>query len=112
MADTISHMNAFNALGFLAVGSLMNALPAVAPSLVARGAMADQLSASAIWLHFMGLVIGLIGVISLMREGIAFYAATSSAPLPARRPVTVPRRVAAPAPAVPSAQPAPVAAAA
>ncbi|PTY08528.1 hypothetical protein DB347_02815 [Opitutaceae bacterium EW11] len=64
-------MNSFNALGFLALGSVMNALPALTPSLVARGpAILADLTPSAVWLHFMGLVVGLIGGGWLVRESL------------------------------------------
>ena len=80
-------MNSFNALGFLALGSMMNALPALAPSLVARGPLLGDMTTSAIWLHFMGVVLGLIGGIWILREGYAYHAASRALPARVVRPV-------------------------
>jgi hypothetical protein len=60
-------MNTFNALGFLALGSLMNALPVLAPAMAARGPEVMGMTTSALWLHFMGLVVGMIGGSWLLR---------------------------------------------
>ncbi len=85
-------MNSFNALGFLAAGSLMNALPALAPSLVARGPLLGDMTTSAIWLHLMSLVLGLIGCAWIGREVFAYYASmrTAQTQVAARIPVAVP----------------------
>lgn len=93
-------MNPFNALGFLALGSLMNALPALAPSLVARGPLLGEMTTGAIWLHFMGIVLGLIGGGWLMREVLAYNAAARTLPVRVRRvvPVAAPRAAAQHAP--------------
>lgn len=89
------HMNSFNALGFLALGSVMNALPALAPSLVDRGAaMTSDLSPGALWLHFMGCVVGLLGSGSLIRDAYAQLTVTRT---PAHRPAAVPQRATTPA---------------
>lgn len=79
------NMNSFNAVGFLALGSLMNAMPAVMPSLVARGPLLGDMTTGALWLHFMGLVVGLIGSSWMMREIFAYHAALRS--MPSRRTV-------------------------
>ena len=90
MAHSNSLMNSFNALGFLALGSLMNALPALAPSLVARGPVLGDMTASAIWLHFMGVVVGLIGAIWILREGYVYHTAARALPARVARPIPVP----------------------
>ena len=88
-------MNSFNALGFLALGSVMNALPALAPNLVDRGAaLSADMSPGALWLHFMGCVVGLLGSGSLIREA---YAQVALYRAPARRPAAVPQRATNPA---------------
>ena len=90
-------MNSINALGFLALGSLMNALPAVAPSLVDRGAeISVGMSSGALWLHFMGIVVTLLGGGWLVRFAFAQLAVVR-APAPAARPVAVPQRTVTPA---------------
>ena len=90
------HMNSFNALGFLALGSLMNALPALAPSLVYRGAsIAADLSPGALWLHFMGSVVGLLGSSWLIRDAYT-QLTVSRTPAPALRPAAAPQRAATP----------------
>jgi hypothetical protein len=67
-------MNSFNALGFLALGSLMNAVPAIAPSVVAHGpTIAVGLTTSAVWLHFMGIVVGVIGSSTLFQEVLSAH---------------------------------------
>lgn len=78
-------MNSFNALGFLVLGSLMNALPVLVPSVVARGPLLGDMTPSAIWLHFMGLVVGVIGSSWLVREGLGAYSASRRLPMPAAR---------------------------
>lgn len=84
-------MNAFNAVGFLALGSLMNALPALAPSLVSRGLLIGDMTTSAVWLHLMGILVGLIGCTGLGREVMIYSAALrSAAPRRAARAVEVP----------------------
>jgi hypothetical protein len=87
-------MNSFNALGFLALGSMMNALPAIAPALVDRGGVViADLSPSALWLHLMGFVIGTIGGSWVLRDA---FAQVTFRPVSTRvaRPVTVPERAA------------------
>ena len=95
-----SLMNSFNALGFLALGSLMNAVPALAPSLVARGPLLGDMTTSAIWLHFMGVVLGLIGGVLIIREGYVYHTAARALPVRVVRPVAVPRTAARTAPAM------------
>lgn len=101
-------MNSFNALGFLALGSLMNALPALAPSLVARGPVLGDMSPSAIWLHFMGVIVGLIGGVWILRDGYAYHMAARTLPVRVRRtaPVAVPSRTRTASSIPASAQPA------
>lgn len=90
IGDTsLSYMNSLNAVGFLALGSLMNAVPALMPSLVARGPLLGDMTTSALWLHLMGMIMGLIGSAWMMREVRAHHAMVRS--VPARRSVTVPQ---------------------
>lgn len=56
----------------------MNAMPAVMPSLVAQGALWGEMTTSALWLHFMGLILGLIGSSWMGREVLAYYTALRS----------------------------------
>src|SRR5882724_2138486 len=96
-------MNLANALSFLILGSVMNIVPSLAPTLAAGGMIQGQSASvwangtSALWLHFMGLVLGLIGSSYLMREAAARVPALVS---------TVTARVFAPAPAPVNAAPA------
>lgn len=78
-------MNSLNAVGFLAVGSLMNALPALMPSLVSRGLLIGDMTTSALWLHLMGLLVVMIGIVGMGQEVAAYYRAFRTAP--ARREV-------------------------
>jgi hypothetical protein len=55
-------MNTANAWGFLFLGSVMNALPWVAPGIVASSAAPGDLTTAALWLHFMGSFMGSIGM--------------------------------------------------
>lgn len=78
----------------------MNALPALAPSVVARGQMViADMTPSAVWLHFMGLVVGLIGGGWLIRESFAYLsmvrtaaaeAAANAVPERASTPIALP----------------------
>lgn len=84
----------------------MNALPALVPSLVARGPLLWDMTTSALWLHFMGLVVGLIGGVWIVREGVAYHLAVraAQAALPVHRPVVAPKPASAPASLAPAAQ--------
>jgi len=75
-------MNSSNAIGFVVLGSLMNAVPALIPSGFEQGLVVAGMTSSALWLHFMGLVVGAIGSSHLVKEGIA------SVRLASRRAVT------------------------
>lgn len=87
-------MNAFNAVGFLALGSVMNALPALAPSLVARGPLLGDMTTSALWLHLMGVLVALIGCSGLGREVMAYRSAIrAAAPVRVTRRASVPEMV-------------------
>src|ERR1700712_2952559 len=78
-------MNLANAFSFLILGSVMNVVPSLAPTLAAGGLIQGQSASvwangtSALWLHFMGLVVGLIGSSYLMREAAARVPALVSA---------------------------------
>ncbi len=90
-------MNPLNAFGFLALGSVMNALPVLAPTLVDRGAaLSAEMSNGALWLHLMGGVVGLIGGGTLLRDAYMQLTAART-PAPALRPVAAPQRSASPA---------------
>ena len=65
------NMNSSNAIGFVVLGSLMNAAPTLIPSEFAQGFMVAGMTSSALWLHFMGLVVGVIGTSHLVKEGVA-----------------------------------------
>ncbi len=59
----------------------MNAVPALAPTVVDQGLKISDLSTSALWLHFMGVLIGAIGGSCLIRDSIsAFRLARVSTP--------------------------------
>ncbi|HEU5078134.1 MAG TPA: hypothetical protein VFT72_02930 [Opitutaceae bacterium] len=90
-------MNSSNAIGFLALGSLMNALPVVAPALVAGNIIVADLTGSALWLHTMGMFISILGGSKLIRDSVSTYRAASAARVAARQAVPVPQ-AAAPAP--------------
>ena len=64
-------MNSSNAIGFIVLGSIMNAVPALIPSGFSAGLMIEGMTSSALWLHFMGLVVGSIGSGHMLKEGIA-----------------------------------------
>ena len=70
-------MNLANAFSFLILGSVMNVVPSLAPTLAAGGLIQGQSASvwangtSALWLHFMGFVVGLIGSSYLVREAAA-----------------------------------------
>ena len=68
----------------------MNALPVLAPSLVARGPLLGDMTTSALWLHFMGVVLGVIGCTWIFRELVAYYASMRPAQVEARTPVALP----------------------
>src|SRR2546423_134851 len=108
-------MNLANAFSFLILGSVMNVVPSLAPSLAAGGMIQGQSASvwangtSALWLHFMGFVVGLIGSSYLLRRAAAhvpalvstaaarvFTPATAKAgSAPARQPVANGARVTA-----------------
>ncbi|HEY9155757.1 MAG TPA: hypothetical protein VIM69_11540 [Opitutaceae bacterium] len=69
--QSISDMNSSNAIGFVVLGSLMNAVPTLIPSAFAQGFVVAGMNSSALWLHFMGVVVGAIGSSHLLREGFA-----------------------------------------
>ena len=64
-------MNSSNAIGFIVLGSIMNAVPTLIPSGFADGLMIAGMTSSALWLHFMGIVVGTIGSGHLLKEGFA-----------------------------------------
>jgi hypothetical protein len=64
-------MNSSNAIGFIVLGSIMNAVPTLIPSGFTEGMMIAGMTSSALWLHFMGLVVGSIGGGHLVKEGFA-----------------------------------------
>ena len=65
-------MNSSNAIGFVILGSVMNAVPTLIPSGFAEGfAVMAGMTSSALWLHFMGLGVGSIGSGHLLKEGVA-----------------------------------------
>jgi hypothetical protein len=72
-------MNVSNALGFLVLGSVMNAVPALLPSIVDHGIVTIDLSERALWLHFMGLVVGAIGGSRLLAECVLSYRSAMAA---------------------------------
>lgn len=70
----------------------MNAMPALMPSVVARGPLLGDMTMSALWLHFMGLIVGLIGAAGMIREVMVYHTALRAAtPARAERPVTAPQ---------------------
>src|SRR5579883_1913233 len=95
MDGTPSLMNSLNALGFLVLGSTMNAIPALAPALIAQG----DFSTRALWLHFMGLVVGGIGTSYLLRECLIAFRIARTAALAAVRPAVAPAPARGTAPA-------------
>ena len=64
-------MNSSNAIGFVVLGSIMNAVPTLLPSEFTQGLVVAGMTSSALWLHFMGVVVGSIGGGHLLKEGFA-----------------------------------------
>ncbi len=79
--NNFGYMNSSNAVAFVVLGSLMNAVPTVAPQIFTEGILIADMTPSALWLRFMGLVVGLIGGSHLLREGIASIRIASRATL-------------------------------
>lgn len=78
-------MNSTNAIGFLVLGSLMNALPVVAPAMVAGSPIFADLTGSALWLHTMGMFISVLGGGKLVTDTLAAYRSAVSARIAARQ---------------------------
>ena len=97
-------MNLANAFSFLLLGSVMNVVPTLAPAIAAGGMIQGQSASvwaggtSALWLHFMGIVVAAIGFSYLVR--------TASARVPALA-ATMAARVFAPSRPVTNVTPAP-----
>ncbi len=86
-------MNSLNAVGFLVLGSLMNAVPAVVPAAVEHGPKIGDFTPSALWLHFMGILVFAIGGTSLMRDSLAAFRFARASALATAKPVAIPEAI-------------------